>query len=284
MRGARARRSSASPATTGAFARWEAFDARVGAVAARLFPTFTEPLRSRADLRALAGDDATWADLVEQPLGRALRAPFPDDLVRGVVLTDGLIGTFAAADDPSLAQNRCFLYHVVGNGTGDWDVPVGGMGAVTDALAAAARAAGATLRDRRRGHGRAQRRPRGRGRARRRRGRRRPRRPVRRGARRAAPPAGRGGRGAAGPEPEGCQLKLNLLVRRLPRLRDPDVDPREAFAGTFHVHESASELDAAHAAARAGRLPDPVPCELYCHSLADPSILGPSCAPRAPRP
>ena len=130
----------------GAFGRWEAFHARVGAVAGRLFPTFTEPLRSRADLRALAGDDATWDDLVEQPLGRALRAPFPDDLVRGVVLTDGLIGTFAAADDPSLAQNRCFLYHVVGNGTGDWDVPVGGMGAVTEALASAARAAGATLR------------------------------------------------------------------------------------------------------------------------------------------
>ena len=84
-----------------------------------------------------------------------------------------------------------------------------------------------------------------------------------------------GGGAPAGPAPEGSQLKLNLLLRRLPRLRDPDVDPREAFAGTFHVHESAGELDAAHAAALAGRIPDPVPCELYCHSLADPSILGP---------
>jgi phytoene dehydrogenase-like protein len=86
---------------------------------------------------------------------------------------------------------------------------------------------------------------------------------------------GEGGGDPPGPPPEGSQLKLNLLVRRLPRLRDPQVDPREAFAGTFHVHESAAELDAAHAAAAAGRLPDPVPCELYCHSLADPSILGP---------
>ena len=47
--------------------------------------------------------------------------------------------------DPSLVQNRCFLYHLIGNGTGEWRVPVGGMGAVTDALAAAARAAGAEL-------------------------------------------------------------------------------------------------------------------------------------------
>ena len=66
--------------------------------------------------------------------------------MRGVALTDALIGTFAGADDDDLRQNRCFLYHVIGNGSGDWDVPVGGMGAVTGALAAAARGAGAELR------------------------------------------------------------------------------------------------------------------------------------------
>ena len=48
--------------------------------------------------------------------------------MRGIVLTDATIGTFAPADDPLLRQNRCFLYHVIGNGTGRWDVPVGGMG------------------------------------------------------------------------------------------------------------------------------------------------------------
>ena len=62
-----------------------------------------------------------------------------NDLVRGVIATDALIGTFARLDDPSLLQNICFLYHVLGGGTGDWDVPVGGMGSVTAALAAAAR-------------------------------------------------------------------------------------------------------------------------------------------------
>ena len=83
--------------------------------------------------------------LFEEPIGVAVEERFADDLVRGVVLTDALIGTFADAHDPSLQQNRCFLYHVIGGGTGDWDVPVGGMGALTDALADAARAAGAVL-------------------------------------------------------------------------------------------------------------------------------------------
>ena len=73
--------------------------------------------------------------LFEEPIGEAVEEHFADDLVRGVVLTDALIGTFADAHDPSLLQNRCFLYHVIGGGTGDWDVPVGGMGALTDALA-----------------------------------------------------------------------------------------------------------------------------------------------------
>ena len=66
--------------------------------------------------------------------------------MRGIVATDALIGTFAAMDDPGLRQNRCFLYHVIGNGTGRWDVPVGGMGALTAALETAARGAGADLR------------------------------------------------------------------------------------------------------------------------------------------
>jgi phytoene dehydrogenase-like protein len=78
-----------------------------------------------------------------------------------------------------------------------------------------------------------------------------------------------------GPAPEGAQLKLNMLLARLPRLRDSAVDPRDAFAGTFHVNESASQLEAAHAQASAGRIPELPPCEIYCHSLTDPTILGP---------
>jgi phytoene dehydrogenase-like protein len=185
-----------------------------------------------------------------------------------VVLTDALIGTFAPADDPQLRQNRCFAYHVTGNGTGDWDVPVGGMGALTAELADIARAAGAELRC---GVEVTEIDPEGR---------------VRwdGGEARAdvvlanvAPHvlAGLLGEPPAEPKPEGAQLKLNMLLARLPRLRDGDVNPREAFAGTFHVNETASQLAAAYAQAEAGQIPDLPPCEIYCHSLTDPSILGP---------
>ncbi|HEY4829028.1 MAG TPA: FAD-dependent oxidoreductase, partial [Solirubrobacteraceae bacterium] len=111
-------------------------------VAERAFPTLTEPLRSREEMRRLIDDDGVWASLFEAPLADMLERTFASDITRGTILTDALIGTFASADDPSLRQNRCFLYHVVG---GSWDVPVGGMGALSAALADAARGAGAQL-------------------------------------------------------------------------------------------------------------------------------------------
>ena len=101
--------------------------------------------RRRAELRERVGDDEAWEALFERPLGEAIEATFDDDVVRGIVLTDALIGTFAGAHDAGLRQNRCFLYHVIGNGTGQWDVPVGGMGALTDELARCAADAGAEL-------------------------------------------------------------------------------------------------------------------------------------------
>jgi phytoene dehydrogenase-like protein len=76
------------------------------------------------------------------------------------------------------------------------------------------------------------------------------------------------------PAPEGAQLKLNMLLKRLPKLRDPSLDPREAFAGTFHVNESATQLAVAYASAQRGVVPELAPCEIYCHSLTDPTILG----------
>jgi phytoene dehydrogenase-like protein len=77
------------------------------------------------------------------------------------------------------------------------------------------------------------------------------------------------------PDPaEGAQLKVNMVLRRLPRLRDSSVDPRDAFGGTFHVNESYSQLATAFSEASAGRIPSLPPCEIYCHSLTDPSIVG----------
>jgi phytoene dehydrogenase-like protein len=74
--------------------------------------------------------------------------------------------------------------------------------------------------------------------------------------------------------PEGAQLKVNMLLRRLPRLRDGSVPPEDAFAGTFHVNETYTQLQDAFARAAGGDVPAPVPCEIYCHSLTDRSILG----------
>lgn len=96
----------------------------------------TQPLRTAAEMHELVvGTDTSTAELWEAlttlPLGTLLGQYFDDDLVRGIAATDGLIGTFADLDDPGLRQNVCFLYHVIGGGSGDWDVPVGGMGAVS---------------------------------------------------------------------------------------------------------------------------------------------------------
>ncbi len=63
------------------------------------------------------------------------------------------------------------------------------------------------------------------------------------------------------------------MLRRLPRLRDDTVTPEQAFGGTFHINETFSQLDTAYTRAEHGVVPDPLPCEIYCHSLADPSIL-----------
>ncbi len=262
------------------FEAWESFYEMTQRVAERVFPTLTQPLPGRAELRERIGEDAAWEALFERPLGETIEERFTDDLVRGVVLTDGLIGTFSHAHDPSLLQNRCFLYHVIGGGTGDWDVPVGGMGALTDALADAARAAGAEIRT---GHtvsridtdGTAAevhyRTEDGEGSV-----------PARRVLVNASPDALSDMLGEAPPaytsSAAGSQLKVNMLLRRLPRLKDTSVDAREAFAGTFHVAEGYEELADAHRQAEQGELPRVLPSELYCHSLTDPSILGPEIA------
>src|SRR5450759_4334108 len=119
-----ARTAASFAAVTGSEADWKSwqrFYAGTLALAGRLFPTMTEPLRSRAGMRALAGDDAIWEALVTHPVAAALEQRFVDDTVRGVVATDALIGTFARVGELSLVQNRCFLYHVIGNGTGAWN-------------------------------------------------------------------------------------------------------------------------------------------------------------------
>lgn len=252
---------------------WRRFYADIATVAAKVAPSLTEPLVTAREMAA-GLDPGVWAGLVERPIGELIESRFSHDLVRGVVATDALIGTFASTHDPSLVQNRCFLYHLVGNGTGEWKVPVRGMGAVTDALARAATAAGAEIltsagvsaiaadddgaeirwHDGDQQHS------------------------VRAGTVLAnvAPWVLRilmGEEPEQDTKPVGAQLKVNFLLSRLPRLKSGE-DPARAFAGTFHVAEGYAELEAARAQAAAGQIPDRPPGELYCHSLTDPSILG----------
>jgi phytoene dehydrogenase-like protein len=286
-------------------------------LAAALWPSLTEPLLTRSEARALVADDDIWEAMIERPIGEIIENQLADDVVRGVVLTDALIGTFAGASESSLAQNRCFLYHLIGGGTGDWDLPIGGMGTVTSELARAARDAGAQIitgadvtavspdgevHYRHNGTDAAV-----------------------TGAwvlSNVAPyvleglvePAALAGRVASaserrwssserqrayrdpetprnGPDtaagglldhraskPEGAQVKVNLMLRRLPRLRDASVDAAAAFGGTFHINERYSQLEKAHDDALGGGIPNPLPCEIYCHTLADPTILGPELA------
>jgi phytoene dehydrogenase-like protein len=255
-----------------------AFYRRCRLVTERLWPTLLEPLRTRGQARREVVDSgdrqaaAAWEAMVDRPIGHAIVDAIENDLVRGVVATDALIGTFARLDDPSLQQNVCFLYHLLGGGVGEWHVPVGGMGAVSAALAAAAVGNGAEIitgaevyavdpngevRYRRRDDERLVR-----GRF------------VLAGV---TPAVLAGLLGEQSPATaHGAQVKVNMVLRRLPRLRDDSVTPEQAFGGTLHVNETWTQLDAAYARAAAAAIPEPLPCEIYCHSLTDPSILSPA--------
>lgn len=242
--------------------------------------TMLEPLVSKeAIYDRLQKDERSreaWRSFVEEPLGYAVERYLHDDLVRGLVFTDAKIGVFSSAYDETLLQNRCFLYHTIGNKTGEWKVPVGGMGAVASDLERAARAAGTECKTEANivaidvaskkcsvefeADGRSHRidaqfllanfghdvlcrylgiddRPR--------------------------------------LEDEGSVFKINMLLRRLPKLKARQTDAAEAFCGTFHCHEDYKEMELSYLAAAKGKLSSKPPCELYCHTLTDSSILSP---------
>ena len=254
-------------------AAWTNFYAQTTKAAEVLFDTVTKPLARRADVRAALGaaseSDDLWQMLFERPIGETIAERFENDLVRGVVLTDALIGTFAPNLDDSLAANKCFLYHVIGGGTGDWNIPVGGMGSVTNSMREAAERFGAHLQagatvTKVGSDGRVEFTLDG----------------VTQsvGSKRvlvnAAPAELARLTGRTAEPVEGAQAKVNLLLSRLPKLKDPELDPRAAFGGTFHINETWAQLQSAFDEAAAGEIPSPLPCEIYCHSLTDPSILG----------
>jgi phytoene dehydrogenase-like protein len=245
---------------------WQQFYAEIAEFAQRIAPYMLKPLMSRSELKAAIGMPEVWDYLIEKPIGEEIEKRFTNDLVKGVVLTDALIGTFTSAFE--LQANICFLYHLIGNGTGEWKVPRGGMGALVKELQRVATSAGVEIRTE---------------------------------AKvvsissspalvtttlqsgeiiesdyllsNAAPQVLAQLRGKQKPDSrDGSQMKINILLKSLPQLKS-GIDPRLAFAGTFHANETFSQCEQVFSDAKAGRMPTKLPIEMYCHTLSDPSIL-----------
>ena len=246
---------------------WQAFYAEIAEFAKKVAPTMLQPLKTRSELKQQIDLDATWQYLIEEPIGKVITERFHNDVVRGVVLTDALIGTFASAFD--IQANICFLYHLIGNGTGEWKVPKGGMGALVNELVRVATESGVEIS-------------------------------LNSKAIKveststgvtvelengetvtseyllsnAAPGVLAKLRQRPAPKSlDGSQMKINILLKRLPQLKS-GIDPRLAFAGTFHANESFTQCESVFTEAQNGVMPQKMPIEMYCHTLTDPSILG----------
>jgi phytoene dehydrogenase-like protein len=262
------------------FDRMERFYALVRIFAENVWDTLLAPLQSKDELQRRFETNETgpesWRSLVEEPLGRAIERYLQDDLVRGLVFTDGKVGVFTHAHDESLLQNRCFLYHLIGNKTGEWKVPVHGMGHVARELERVARKQGVevltrvTLRKLDLSNKK---------------------RTIEfetNGSTRSVEArfvlvnfglnvlSGLLGQ-AHTPDrtDEGSVFKINLLLERLPKLKD-NVNPAiDAFRGTFHIDEGYEEMEESYRQAERGKLAEKLPSEIYCHTLTDDSILSP---------
>src|SRR5437762_3716048 len=246
--------------------------------AEKVWDAMLEPLIAREEFRRrFNADDVSreaWRSLVEEPLGTAIERYLKNDLVRGLVFTDAKIGVLTHPRDPTLLQNRCFIYHLIGNRTGEWKVPVGGMGQLVRELEKATRKSGAemlTQVDLR---------------------------ALDLGGTKQAVELeleGKTHRVEARfllvnfglnvlskllgkpyqpcPTDEGSVFKINMLLRRLPKLKATRYPASEAFCGTFHIDEGYQEMNLSYQEAKRGQLPDKTPSEIYCHTLTDDSIL-----------
>jgi phytoene dehydrogenase-like protein len=248
--------------------------------AEKVWDTMLEPLITKDEFRRRFNADGVsreaWRSLVEEPLGLAIERYLQNDLVRGLVFTDAKIGVLTHPHDPSLLQNRCFIYHLIGNKTGEWKVPVGGMGAVARELEQAARDAGSEILTKvdLRALGLA--------------GEQRTVEFYKDGeqqtveARYLLVNFGRnvlakyiGQLYQPNATDEGSVFKINMLLRRLPKLKAKRYQSDQAWCGTFHSDEGYEQMNLSYDQACRGRLPNKTPCEVYCHTLTDDSILAP---------
>ncbi len=242
-----------------------------------VWDSFLEPLKSRDKWKSYFeknGKLELWNAIIEEPIGLLIEKNVKSDVLRGVLLTDAKIGAFTHAMDNSLLQNKTFLYHIIGNKTGEWRVPKGGMGALVKQLHQKALDLGVVFK-------------------------------INAEVKKidqkkvilenqeftsdfilmnAAPQVldklisnkyktktnfssnqfiGK----------EGTAFKINILLERLPKLKNNEVSPEDAFAGTFHVNQNYSQQARSFEEANNDKIPSIFPFEMYCHSLTDASIL-----------
>lgn len=268
---------------TGSLRHWQSYQEFLqlqSSLATVAWPSLLQPLKHRLDFTNNLQDQLqrdAWQAFVDQPLGVAIESYLENDILRGLVMTDAKIGVLTHPHDESLLQNRCFLYHTIGQGTGEWQVPIGGMRSIVDSLIARCislqvefltRAAAVDIEVAEKMHTVS----------------------YRCLDEESAVSATRvlinaGPRATARllDEPwspqtgdEGSVMKVNMLLRRLPQTLAKDITPTEAFTGSFHMNEGYQQMIQSFLSASAGEVPHPAPAEMYCHTLTDDSILAPT--------
>ena len=245
-----------------------------------IWPSLISPMISRKKLRNGLDKETrlAWQALIEEPIGDVIEQHISDDLIRGLVFTDGRIGVSTYPHDPSLLQNKSFLYHIIGGGTGEWRVPVGGMGVLVEQLHNVARTtSNATFQTN-----------------------------------------AKVIRIDSGPRnstvifehdekehevdarfvlcnasaqilnqlteeesvpldldkaAEGAGFKINMLLKKLPRLLSDRHTAEDAFSGTVHIDEGYQQMMTSYQESMRGNIPTRPPGEIYCHTLTDDSIL-----------
>jgi len=261
-------------------AEWEGYQTilqKQQTFAELIWDSFLLPLKSKEEWKAYfkaKGQPELWTSFVEEPIGKLIESHVKSDILRGVLMTDAKIGSYTYAYDTSLLQNRTFIYHIVGNKTGEWRVPQGGMGNLVAQLIKKATELGVIIKtdtevkciDKSEG--------------------------LKiiylqdnveqevvakdiliNAAPRVLEKLLGNTPDALQATEEGTAFKINLLLKKLPKLKDKKVKPEEAFAGTFHINQSYTQMEDTFKTAESGIMPDPIACEIYCHTLTDPSIL-----------
>lgn len=270
--------------STGEWDRYQSFMALQHEIAALAWPSLLQPLQSRTSFESRLQSTQSrraWEAFVQRPLGEVVEEYLKNDVVRGLVFTDAKIGVFTEPHDPSLLQNRCFLYHTIGQGTGQWRVPIGGMGALVSKLYDRCRdhhvefqtnapaikilvehpehtvivhqqgsetcyCAPHVL--------------------------------ISAGPKTQARLLGR--KWSHQTVDEGSVVKVNMLLKKIPRIKATQSSQRwtveQAFTGSFHVDEGYQQMRTSYAEAAGGSIPTHPPLEIYCHTLTDSSILSPS--------